>query len=44
MKKILVTGANGQLGRSLKEVAGKLQDQQLQFVFMDREQLDITRK
>lgn len=40
MKKILITGSNGQLGRSLqKELAG---DSNIEAIFTDVEQLDIT--
>ena len=40
MTKILVTGANGQLGSELRTLAGN--HPQLDFHFSDREQLDIT--
>lgn len=39
MKKILVTGANGQLGRCIKDAAAKFPD--LEFVFVSKEELDI---
>tara|TARA_R110002020_G_scaffold133702_15_gene298356 strand:+ start:273 stop:1136 length:864 start_codon:yes stop_codon:yes gene_type:complete len=39
MKKILVTGANGQLGRCIKNAAASFPD--LQFVFVSKEELDI---
>lgn len=39
MKKILVTGANGQLGRCIKDAATNFPD--LQFVFVSKETLDI---
>ena len=40
MQKILVTGSNGQLGRSLQAVAGDYPE--MTFVFADRKLLDIT--
>lgn len=42
MKKILVTGSNGQLGQSLQKIAEK--NKGFQFVFTDYEALDITNK
>ncbi len=39
-KKILVTGANGQLGQAIKEIAIKYP--KLEFVFVSRSKLDIT--
>ncbi len=39
MKKILVTGANGQLGRCIKDAATDFPD--LEFVFVSKEELDI---
>lgn len=39
MKNILVTGANGQLGRCIKDAAAKFPD--LEFVFVSKEELDI---
>lgn len=39
MKKILITGANGQLGRCIKDAATNFPD--LEFVFVSREELDI---
>ena len=42
-KKILVTGANGQLGQTIKEVYQK-NGIELDFVFVTREDLDITKK
>jgi dTDP-4-dehydrorhamnose reductase len=39
MKKILVTGANGQLGSCIKDAATTFPD--LQFVFVSKEELDI---
>ncbi len=41
MKKILVTGANGQLGRCIKDAAAGYPD--LEFVFVSREELDIEK-
>lgn len=41
MKKILVTGANGQLGKCLKDAAAGYPD--LEFVFVSREELDIEK-
>lgn len=40
MKKILVTGANGQLGQSIQEIAPNYAN--LDFVFVTRKELDIT--
>lgn len=40
MKKILVTGANGQLGRCIQDLAGEYSG--LLFVFTDYKELDIT--
>lgn len=42
MKKVLVTGANGQLGLSLKALIEEKEPKGFQFVFLDRSQLDIT--
>jgi len=39
MKRVLVTGANGQLGLALQEAA---KDSNLEIVFMDKNSLDIT--
>ncbi len=39
MKKILVTGANGQLGRCIKDAAADFPE--LEFVFVSKEELDI---
>ena len=39
MKKILVTGANGQLGRCIKDAAASFPD--FEFVFVSKEELDI---
>lgn len=42
MKKILVTGANGQLGKCLKDAASNFPD--LEFVYVSKEELDIEDK
>lgn len=42
MKKIWVTGANGQLGRSLRDLAATHPSDKFQFLFLDKSQLDIT--
>lgn len=42
MKKILVTGANGQLGQCLQKLAKNLE--QFEFIFADSKTLDITDK
>ncbi len=42
MKKILVTGANGQLGRCLNDLVTIKNNENLQFVFVDRNQFDVT--
>lgn len=42
MKKILVTGSNGQLGQSLQKEASKIEG--YQFLFTDSKTLDITNK
>jgi dTDP-4-dehydrorhamnose reductase len=42
MKKILVTGANGQLGSELRDLSSRYTD--FQFIFLTREQLDISSK
>jgi dTDP-4-dehydrorhamnose reductase len=39
MKKILITGANGQLGRCIKDASSRFPD--LQFVFVSKEELNI---
>lgn len=41
--KILVTGANGQLGKTLKELSS-IHKEELQFIFTTKEELDITVK
>lgn len=40
MKKILVTGANGQLGQAIHEISTNYKE--LEFVFVSRNELDIT--
>jgi len=40
MKKVLITGANGQLGQAIHEVAANYKN--LEFVFATRNELDIT--
>ena len=42
-KKVLVTGANGQLGKTIKELYGE-NDIGLDFVFVSKKELDITKK
>lgn len=42
MKKILVTGANGQLGQSLQKISSKFEN--FEFIFTDYETLDISNK
>lgn len=42
MKKIVVTGANGQLGKSLHEVVRLRNKGDFQFLFFDRSNLDIS--
>lgn len=42
MKKILVTGANGQLGQSLQKISLKIEN--FEFIFTDYETLDISNK
>lgn len=42
MKKILITGCNGQLGKSIKKISS--QYPQFSFVYTDIEELDITNK
>lgn len=44
MKKILVTGANGQLGRCIQDAVKNSQASGYQFLFLDRSQLDISQK
>lgn len=41
-KKVLVTGANGQLGRSLQDEIKKANLNEFDFLFADRNQLDIS--
>ena len=42
MMRVLVTGSNGQLGLSIQDIANEYLD--LEFVFKDRRELDITNK
>ena len=42
MKKVLITGANGQLGNEIRFTAEKNQYNDLQFLYTDVEELDIT--
>ncbi|MGI9525697.1 MAG: SDR family oxidoreductase, partial [Weeksellaceae bacterium] len=42
MKKILVTGAKGQLAQCIKDASAELPADAFQFIFMDRSQLDIS--
>lgn len=42
MKKILVTGANGQLGQCLQKISSQFEE--FEFIFTDSEILDITNK
>lgn len=42
MKKILVTGANGQLGQCLQKISSQFEE--FDFIFTDSETLDITNK
>lgn len=42
MKKILVTGANGQLGQCLQKISPQFEE--FEFIFTDSETLDITNK
>ena len=42
MKKILVTGANGQLGQCLQKISSQFEE--FEFIFTDSETLDITNK
>lgn len=42
MKYILVTGCNGQLGNELQLLAPKLDEDEYQFYFTDKDHLDIT--
>jgi dTDP-4-dehydrorhamnose reductase len=43
MKRVLVTGANGQLGKTIQELFNN-NDLNLNFVFLSKEKLDITSK
>ena len=40
MKRILVTGANGQLGKSLQDLSGDFPE--MDFLFLGKTDLDIT--
>lgn len=42
MKKVLVTGAKGQLGKSIAEIAQKANSSEIEFFFADKSTLDIT--
>lgn len=44
MKKILVTGSNGQLGKCLQDAVKEFASPDYQFLFLDRAQLDISQK
>lgn len=44
MKKVLITGANGQLGKCLHDAVSQNIFSDIQFLFMDRNQLDISNK
>lgn len=44
MKKVLITGANGQLGRCLKDAVSQNPVEGYQFLFLTREDLDISQK
>lgn len=44
MKKVLVTGANGQLGKCLQDVVTENPTSNYQFLFLDRSQLDVSQK
>ncbi|WP_204344479.1 dTDP-4-dehydrorhamnose reductase [Psychroserpens algicola] len=39
--KVLVTGANGQLGKTLREISGRFAEA-IEFTFLEKSQLDIT--
>ena len=41
MKRILITGAKGQLGQSFAEIASRYEDK-LKFIFVTKDDLDIT--
>ncbi|MFA5618945.1 MAG: dTDP-4-dehydrorhamnose reductase [Weeksellaceae bacterium] len=43
MKKILVTGSNGQLGRCLQDAVENANNPEFQFLFLDKNHLDISR-
>ncbi len=42
-KKVIVTGANGQLGKTIEEIYSK-NDADLEFTFVSKENLDITKE
>lgn len=44
MKKILVTGAGGQLAQCIEDAANHLQNPAYRFIFLNREHLDITNR
>ena len=44
MKTVLVTGANGQLGRCLQDYVNENPHPEFQFLFMDRARLDVSKK
>ncbi|SMC33336.1 dTDP-4-dehydrorhamnose reductase [Moheibacter sediminis] len=44
MKKVLITGANGQLGKCLQDAVSANPIEGFQFLFCDRTQLDISQK
>ena len=44
MKKVLVTGANGQLGKCLQDIVNQFQPTHYQFLFLNRSELDISNK
>ncbi len=44
MKKVLVTGANGQLGKCMQDAVKQFSPPGFQFLFLDKSQLDISHK
>lgn len=44
MKKVLITGANGQLARCLRDITEKQSLPGYQFLYVDKQQLDISQK
>lgn len=44
MKRVLVTGAGGQLGKCIRDWTQKLKDDSFQFIFLDKSHLDISNK